>query len=89
MKCQDDAFQMRPKSLPGDLFFPLVSVKTDFISDMPNVLPLGLVGPMNLVQIEQHALDVIASYKTYSLIGILAEIIYSRMEGIFVFSVYP
>lgn len=55
--------------LEGDLFFPLVSVKTDFISDMPNVLPLGLVGPMNLVQIEQHALDVIASYKTYSLIG--------------------
>lgn len=53
----------------------MVSVKTDFISDMPNVLPLGLVGPMNLVQIEQHALDVIASYKTYSLIGILAEII--------------
>ena len=77
------------ESLPGDLFFPLVSVKTDFISDMPNVLPLGLVGPMNLVQMEQHALDVIASYKTYSLIGILAEIIHSRMEGIMVFSVYP
>ena len=47
-------------------------VKSDFISDMPNVLPLGLVGPMNLVQMEQHALEVIASYKNYSLIGFLA-----------------
>lgn len=55
--------------LEGNIFFPLVSVKSDFISDMPNVLPLGLVGPMNLVQIEQHALEVIASYKNYSLIG--------------------
>lgn len=49
-----------------------MSVKSDFISDMPNVLPLGLVGPMNLVQMEQHALEVIASYKNYSLIGFLA-----------------
>lgn len=55
--------------LEGNVFFPLVSVKSDFISDMPNVLPLGLVGPMNLVQMEQHALEVIASYKNYSLIG--------------------
>ena len=41
---------------------------------MPNVLPLGLVGPMNLVQIEQHALEVIASYKNYSLIGLLVQL---------------
>ena len=36
----------------------MLSVKTDFVSDRPNVQPLGLVGPITLQQIEREVLQV-------------------------------
>lgn len=53
----------------GGFYFPMLSVKTDFVSDRPNVQPLGLVGPITLQQIEREVLQVLGCYKSYSLIG--------------------
>ncbi|CAJ1338672.1 unnamed protein product [Effrenium voratum] len=50
----------------GGNFFPMLSVKPDFVAGMGHVQRLGSVGPLNLLDIEAVTMQVIARYKNYS-----------------------